>query len=120
MFKAKQSKWIVAGIFFLASGSAFSADAEFKLLGSVNAAYSSKGVFLNFAGPNLKAEYGDFGAGLSLFPSLRYDTAKNSKAKLSPILGFGPFFNYTKFVVSLPMYFISNAWNVAFGVGYKF
>ena len=81
---------ILVMILSIIFGSAYlkAEEVSFKLSGNVNVAYGSGGAFLNFGGPNIKLDITqDYGIGLSLYPSLRLNTTKNT---LATALGFGP------------------------------
>lgn len=106
---------VVLSLSKLASAAEEVKEVSFKPGGAINLAVGTDGVFLNFAGPQVRLDYGQFGAAMAFFPSLRL-----SNTYVTPILGVGPMLNYEKIYLSLPFYFIANSWTCAVGLGWKF
>ena len=99
-------KIFISFIFLLAHCLAFAADdssVQFSLAGQIGVSSNFSTHFVNLGGPNVKAKYGIFALGLSLYPSVRLTELPGGNIA-QPQLGFGPFFEIDHFVVSLPIY----------------
>ena len=107
---------LILSVFLMLSGVS-NAGEEFKILGVPSFAVNSGNSFLNFGGPSLKLEYGDYFGGLSFFPSLRHNSSAN---EWTPILGAGLFVGRGNIFLVVPSYYYSSAWYSAVGLGYKF
>lgn len=89
---------------------------ELKVTGMPSISFNSENTFINFNGPTLKLEKGNFSAGFSFMPSLRYNL---KPSETSPILGFGLYAGKNKIFLVIPNYYISGAWQSSIGLGYK-
>ena len=90
---------------------------EMKITGTPSIAFNKDNTFLNFGGPSVKFENGDYFAGASFFPSLRKDSVTDT---ISPILGAGIYAGKEHLFVIVPSYYYGNTWYSALGIGYKF
>lgn len=90
---------------------------EMKITGTPSIAVNQDNTFLNFGGPTVKFENGEYFAGASFFPSLRKDSVTDTT---TPILGAGLYAGKDHLFVILPSYYYGNAWYSALGIGYKF
>lgn len=104
-------------LLILVSSTAFADDNNFRLTGMPSAAGNSGNVFINFGGPSLKVESSDYFGGLSFFPSLRLNSVAN---EWSPLLGAGFFVGRKNAFLVLPIYYYTENWYGALGIGYKF
>jgi hypothetical protein len=93
------------------------ADEDIKIIGMPSLAFNSGNTFVNFGGPSLKMESGDYFGGLSFFPSLRHSSSAN---EWSPLLGAGVYAGRKNIFVILPSYYYTSTWYAAVGLGYKF
>ncbi|NUM31193.1 MAG: hypothetical protein HUU47_02580 [Bacteroidetes bacterium] len=98
----------------------------FKTGGTLNLSFhphkgtNLNSLFLNFGGPGIKFDYGQYSIAYNMFPSIRYYDENTS-----PILGTGVQLTYKKYSFVAPMYYVvspnskKNVWIVSFGFGYK-
>ncbi len=110
-------KFILAALSCFSISAASFAQDDFKLTGMPSLAFNSGNSFINFGGPSVKTERGDYFAGLSFFPSLRHN---GSADEWTPILGAGVFAGCKKVFLVIPSYYYASNWYTALGLGYKF
>jgi hypothetical protein len=87
-------------------------------------ATNGNSLFTNFGGPSIKAEFSKKSSlSLGMLPSLRINLEeKDSNKIVSPILGIGLQFQYKKFILAMPAYYLpgpKNYWTLAGGIGIK-
>lgn len=87
-------------------------------------ATNGNSIFTNFGGPSIKAEFSKKSSiSLGMLPSLRINLEeKDNNRIVSPILGIGLQFQYKKFILAMPAYYLpgpKNYWTLAGGIGIK-
>ena len=90
---------------------------ELKLTGMPSIAFNKDNSFLNFGGPAVKIEFGQYFGGLTFFPSIRKDSTVDT---VTPILGAGIYAGKGNLFFIVPNYYYNNNWYSALGIGYKF
>ena len=90
---------------------------ELKITGMPSVAFNKDNSFINFGGPAVKLDYGQYFGGLTFFPSLRNDSASNT---VTPLLGAGLYAGKGNLFIIVPNYYYNNNWYSALGLGYKF
>ena len=89
--------------------------------GTAMIATDGNAVYMNLGGPGLKWAQGNWQLSINMLPSLRFVSDK-PRPFATPSLGAGFLVTYKRFVVGLPIYYISarQEWRLAPGVGVRF
>lgn len=93
---------------------------EIGFTGQLMISYDGDATYFNIGGPSITYNLKNAKLGAAMYPSLRF---RNDALRpfVTPILGTGLFYNYKKWLVALPLYFIANEnkWKLSIGLGYK-
>jgi len=90
------------------------------ITGSAVVSTDGKSVFFNMGGPGIRVAKKDWMASINLLPSLRF-FEDQPRPFVTPILGTGVFIGYKRFIVAVPLYYLSarSEWIVTAGIGVK-
>lgn len=95
---------------------------EMSFEGQLAVVTNGKGCFVNFGGPGIKFKMKEVDMKLNMMPSLRFQK-EGPKPFITPLLGFGPQFYFTKskrLLLSFPIYYYASTykWEFTGGIGY--